>query len=241
MSAPDPDTTTSTGNTPPSSTFIISATGASSSTTSSGALPSHSDAYSGDGSTTNNSTSSGLVNYYFVFIALFLVLCFLAVWFWLRKRAKARHARLHHQEQALSRDLAGSNAGRAWTYGESRRNQDAGAETAQGFLAMVRRGRRGVDEGLDERGEAPPPYKPRNGEEEAAMATDGAGGRRRSGEVTQSAQEDAGVAIPLRTLAREDVGLKPPDYSEAVAREMEEGDAAGRGPSGASSREERRT
>jgi hypothetical protein len=50
-----------------------------------------------------------------------------------------------------------------------------------------------VEEGLNEHGEAPPPYIPKN-------ALDGA-------------PDAAGPAIPLQTLRREDAGLaKPPDY-----------------------------
>lgn len=101
-----------------------------------------------------------------------------------------------------------------------------------GLLAMARR-RRAVDEGLDESGEAPPPYKPRD-EEEGAATTEGAE-TRTSGEI-QHTDTEGPISIPMRTLDREDVGLKPPDYSEA-AREVDE---AGRGPSGSSSREERR-
>ena len=85
-------------------------------------------------------------------------------------------------------------------------------------------GRRSAQEGLDERGEAPPPYKPRD-EEEGAGGTDvvsneesrGGSGEERAG------AGDGVVAIPMRTLGREDVGLKPPDYEETlVARQIRE-------------------
>lgn len=100
-----------------------------------------------------------------------------------------------------------------------------------GILALARRGaggggrRNGEDEGLNERGEAPPPYKASGeGETVVARAEEGRGGEGRGGQGL----DGAGVAIPLRTLGREQVGLKPPDYSEAVAREMEDDHQAGR-------------
>lgn len=185
--------------------------------------PTYSDAYGTTTSTSNPDTqSSGLVNYYFVFIALFLVVCFLGAWVVLKKRAQARHTRLHQTRSALSRDLEASNLGRGWTYGDSRRQRTDGS----GWTALARRGRRGVDEGLDEQGEAPPPYKPSGDEGE------GEGG---------VGNADV-IAVPLRTLAREEVGRKPPEYSEAVAREVrEDGDAGAEGRrSGGSSRGEGR-
>lgn len=82
------------------------------------------------------------------------------------------------------------------------------------------------DDGLDERGEAPPPYKPDEEEIPAPGYTgvtmaEGAGAR------------DEGPSIPLATLARAQVGLgergqKPPDYAEVVVEGGgEEGSSAG--------------
>ncbi|KAF1354782.1 hypothetical protein BDV97DRAFT_343958 [Delphinella strobiligena] len=210
-----------------------------SSSTASSSLPSHSDAYgSGDGDGNggggdgSGASSSSLVNYYFVFIALALLIIFLGLWFIFRKRTRARNARLARQQATLSQDLAANRVGRGWTYGESRTNRHGHG----GILAMARR-RRAVDEGLDESGEAPPPYKPRD-EEEAVPVAVGAteGAETRSAEI-QHTDTEGSISIPLRTLDREHVGLKPPDYSEAVAREVDE---VGRGPSASSSREERR-
>ena len=55
------------------------------------------------------------------------------------------------------------------------------------------------EEGLNEAGEAPPPYLPKRQSEEGRERSEG---------------EANGLAIPLQTLSREDAGLKPPDYTE---------------------------
>ena len=55
------------------------------------------------------------------------------------------------------------------------------------------------EEGLNEHGEAPPPYIPKPDEEH------GGDGR-----------HDGEPAVPLQTLSREDAGLKPPDYEQNV-------------------------
>lgn len=73
-----------------------------------------------------------------------------------------------------------------------------------------RRGDETGEEGLNEEAEAPPPYVPPPPKE--------------SGE---------GPAVPMQTLSREHVGLKPPDYSEeGNSRGLENG-----GGRGSSSRE----
>lgn len=63
------------------------------------------------------------------------------------------------------------------------------------------------EEGLNEHGEAPPPYVPKRSGEEA----------RGTGEGGQAA--DGGPAVPMQTLSREEAGLKPPDYEEARGNE----------------------
>jgi hypothetical protein len=55
------------------------------------------------------------------------------------------------------------------------------------------------EEGLNEQGEAPPPYIPKPAEEREQRENSGAGV----------------PAVPLQTISREHAGLKPPDYSEA--------------------------
>ena len=124
----------------------------------------------------------GLINYYFVFLAIFIVLAFLGIYFLNRRRQARRAAWRTSGENALRRDVEGwaggmSNARRWHRREESRRV-----------------------EGLNEVGEAPPPYRPK-GED-------------------MGGAEEGGPQIPMNTLARDgrererDLA-KPPEY-EAV-------------------------
>ena len=97
-------------------------------------------------------------------------------------------------QDALARDLDGWVNTRRWMHGAWRHNQTA---------AFVRR-----EEGLNEHGEAPPPYQPKSevtvGQEDAGTAQDSA----------------SGLTIPLRTLSRDAIeGSRPPEYEERVNRE----------------------
>lgn len=122
------------------------------------------------------------MNYYFVFIAV--IVAFLAVILWLfwRRRKMQRSRARDSREDALARDVT------EWAPGRGRRRWVNGH---WGDAAESR------EEGLNEAGEAPPPYMPKR-ETEAAMEEGG----------------DAEPAIPLRVLSREDAALKPPDYTE---------------------------
>jgi hypothetical protein len=130
---------------------------------------------------------SGLLNYYFVFLALFIGLLFLGVYF-IHKRKRARKAAFQNSSQnALARDLGNWNNPRRWMHGNLRTNPTH-------------------HEGLNELGEAPPPYKAPE-----ADATPG-----------------AEPQIPLRTLSRSSANMpiKPPDYGEVLraSRMVEEND-----------------
>lgn len=130
---------------------------------------------------------SGMASYYFVFLMLALCVVGVVVFLNFRRRRKLR-VLMHHghdtrgAEAFQRRDLAGRRywQGRGWGSANASR-----------------------EEGLNEHGEAPPPYVPKTPEEEE--------GRREAGQ--QAA--DGGPAIPLQTLSREGAGLKPPDYEEA--------------------------
>jgi len=92
---------------------------------------------------------------------------------------------------ALARDLDGWVNTRRWMHGAWRYNQSA---------AFVRR-----EEGLNEHGEAPPPYRPKG----EATADVGA-----SHDVT------TGLTIPLRTLPRDETERsRLPGYEEVAPRE----------------------
>ena len=137
-----------------------------------------------------------------------------------KKRAKAR--RISSRREALARDLDG------WT---GRDGNSAGGNGQSGLVGRYwghwrnwSEGYARREEGLNERGEAPPAYSPRAVPEEGTQPAE-----RRGGEDQHSTQ----LQIPLRTLSREEVpGLKPPEYIEmvrATSPESEEGVARSAG------------
>jgi hypothetical protein len=141
---------------------------------------------------TNNNTKAQSVhdgtvfNYYFLFLAAFGVSLAAALW-WLHQKRKRRKQQLRLSGQrALARDLEGWAGTRRLMHGRYGRHY-ASAHTMR-------------VEGLDEHGEAPPPYHPKHN-------------------VTIRAVPDPGndVAIPLRTLKREDSDRRqPPEYSSGA-------------------------
>lgn len=93
-------------------------------------------------------------------------------------------------QNALARDMEGWVNTRRRFHGAWRSNQ---------ARALVRR-----EEGLNEHGEAPPPYEPND-----------------DATVTQGLAQDhaSGLSIPLRTYSRDQVDAgRPPEYREAVSR-----------------------
>lgn len=140
---------------------------------------------------------SGLLNYYFVFLALFICLLVIGVYF-IHKRKRARKQAFRNSGQnALARDLDGWTGGpRRWIVGHRReesRNTRLGRE----------------EEGLNEFGEAPPPY---------IQATKTVDGQERGVEESQ-----AHVQVPLSTLSRNEFERpatgKPPGYGEVVGEQ----------------------
>jgi hypothetical protein len=136
----------------------------------------------------------GIINYYFVFLALFIVLAFLGVYFLNRRRQARKEAWLASGQHALRRDMDGysSNAGQ-W----QRRNE------------ANRR------DGLDEYGQAPPPYIAK--------------------QDVRVEEREEGPQIPLRTLPRDERERdlsNPPEYMEAVRADSSVGQQSASGPSG---------
>ena len=115
----------------------------------------------------NGPPSSAVLNYYFLLIAVFVVIVIIAYYSLLRRRRQRQAHYRSDGQSALARDL----------------------ETWPG---PRRRGRR--EEGLDERGEPPPPYVPK--ELETAVIR--------------------GEAVELGQRSRQE--RKPPDYQEAGNR-----------------------
>ena len=138
--------------------------------------------------------SSGLVNYYFVFLAVILCVVGFLVFILMRRRNKRVRRMRFNREQGLQRGTADSRGGGGWSNWNPERTRGrywrAGWRSAEGSR----------EEGLNEHGEAPPPYIP----------------KMQSAEEQQGGPGEAdGPAIPLQALSREDAGLKPPDYTEA--------------------------
>ena len=152
----------------------------------------HDSAPKGDND--NGADSHGLVNYYFVFIALIMCVFAFGLFIVLRRRSRAKRRSQFRQSGAIERDFGGLRAnvgdgGWANWNPERRRNWQGRWRSAE-----VSR-----EEGLNEHGEAPPPYIPKRRSEE---------------EHQDDTVHDGGPAMPLQTLSREDAGLKPPDYDE---------------------------
>jgi hypothetical protein len=142
---------------------------------------------------------SHLLNYYFVFLALIGVIACVTAYM-VHKRRRRRKARLRNSGQnALAQDLDGWVNTRRWIYGSWRGVGGGGG--------VARR-----EEGLNEDGEAPPPYKLR-----ADATSDDAGGQPARMPSDRSRDPATGLAIPLRTLSRgRHSTMKPPDYQETV-------------------------
>lgn len=121
-------------------------------------------------------SASGLINYYFLLLAVLVVVVLVGYYFYARRRRRKIAQLRTRGQSALARDLEGWpgwHRGR-WAGGDRERL-----------------------EGLNERGEAPPPYMPR---------------------IPQEAiiREDVAIGVPLQNLGEN----KPPDYHPigAVAR-----------------------
>jgi hypothetical protein len=113
-------------------------------------------------------------NYYFLFLAALALLVIGLVWYFHVQRARRKHEQRVSGQHALARDLEGWAGGRRFMAGRYGRDQAAG---------------RAREEGLDENGDAPPPYQLKN-------------------EVNVGTGE---VAVPLRAVVRDEG--RPPGYS----------------------------
>nr|POE59797.1 hypothetical protein CFP56_74368 [Quercus suber] len=126
----------------------------------------------------------GASSYYFVFLAVIICAAGVATFLVWRKKRRARQWDHSGRESALASDLS------AWDPAGQRRRY------RQGRWRSAEASR---EEGLNEHGEAPPPYIPKSQEED---------------QVSREPTGAAGPAVPMQTLSREDAGLKPPDYTE---------------------------
>lgn len=140
----------------------------------------------------------GIMNYYFVFFALLVCIAGLCAYFVWRRRKAALQIYQNHQNSAFPQSVS-----REWDNMRYRRRywNNNGFRTAQASR----------EEGLDENGEAPPPYMPKDDQ-----ATDNNGASQAGGPNTQGQARPGEPAIPMQALSREQAGLKPPDYEQTV-------------------------
>jgi hypothetical protein len=125
---------------------------------------------------------ASVFNYYFLFLFVFAILV-AALVFWFHHRRKQRKQQLRqHGQHALARDLEGWAGTRRFMHGRHGQYQ---------VSARVRR-----EEGLNENGEAPPPYEPKS----EVM-------------VGPVQNPSSGVTLPLRTLAQDELTRAPPGYN----------------------------
>lgn len=170
-------------------------------------------------SSENDEDSGGrsIVNYYFIFVALAFAVFAAGLLFIVRRRRRAMavsNMDLHHYQPQRHRQPAIVRT-RYWNgRGYFGGHQGGGWDGGEGLERQ---------EGLNEHGEAPPPYLPkRRSEENVVGFGEGVEGARDRGDGGGGGAAE-GPAVPLQTLSRQDAGLKPPDYDEAAGR----GDADG--------------
>ena len=135
----------------------------------------------------NDTKSSDLkaFNYYFLLLAVLVLLVLLFLFFIHRWRKRQSERLRQNGQHALARDLEGWQNTHRLMHGRYR---------ADGAVLVQQ------DEGLDEHGEAPPPYQPK---------TEGTAGD---------------ITVPLRTLPRGEVTRsQPPQYDESPQSDLNSG------------------
>jgi hypothetical protein len=124
-----------------------------------------------------------MVNYYFVFIGLAICIVMLAVFVVWRRKQKLNL--LFHQSRQRPNSAGGPWEDlNAWERSRANRHSRFGHRRSNEYTR---------EEGLNEHGEAPPPYVPPERRDD---------------------REEVMPAVPLRTLSRGQAGLKPPEYRE---------------------------
>jgi len=149
-------------------------------------------------------------NYYFLLIAITIAVLLLGFVFAGRRRKRKAMRHLNTRQEALRRDLEGWPRGRPGPPGV---NTGQSSRWATGTRNWRSRNDNGVirhDEGLDDLGEAPPPYNP--GDKPPSIAVGGRADYVSEGEAVDSRGE---LSVPLRTLARN--GTNPPGYFESIS------------------------
>ncbi|KAL8848075.1 MAG: hypothetical protein Q9221_006877 [Calogaya cf. arnoldii] len=150
----------------------------------------------------DHSNDDSILNYYFLLLALILIMFGILYLTFARRQRQRRALHRQNSQRALARDLERWGGGGPLGPGRFRlpRNNNG-----------VRPSRPQTEEGLNESGEAPPPYVP---EEPKPAYVRGALG--------------VGNSIPLHDLSTMD--HKPPDYGEGPSSRYDAREHAGTGP-----------
>ena len=159
-------------------------------------MPSATDQIPPSQNTNNQQSTNGILNYYFLLLVGFVIIVALVWWSLIRRNRRKTAQSRNSRQSALARDLEGMPPGRRWGNGRFRLAREPAPE-----------------EGLDERGQAPPPYMPAS--PEAAVHP----------EASHTGLGE-GQAIPLQDLSGH--RQKPPEYDE---RPVSVHDNANIGPS----------
>lgn len=153
--------------------------------------------FNDDSETEDTGNGRNMSVYYFVFFALLVCIAVLCVYFVWRKRRNALMIRPTTRGEGYHQDV------REWdTMRYRRRYWNTGYRNEQPSR----------EEGLNENGEAPPPYMPKE-DEEMGNNCSHANGQRAQAEGTPIPGEPS---IPMQTLSRDQAGLKPPGYEQSV-------------------------
>ncbi|KAI9673633.1 MAG: hypothetical protein M1817_002270 [Caeruleum heppii] len=141
------------------------------------------------------------VNLYFLIFALVILIALFGYFFHRRRKARRRAQRRSLGQTALARDLERWGPGRThrrWMHGAWWGSRDNQALREQ--------------DGLDERGEAPPPYRTDPVQKTPEASTEALG---RSGPPDRTGRRSsANIAIPLHSVTWHRVD--PPGYEESV-------------------------
>lgn len=105
-----------------------------------------------DSSSEVEDTSSHIYNYYFVIVAVFVVILFFILLYITRRRVRKAELQRNNGRSALARDV------QAFTDFRTRFGPRRGGSGLMGMTMATMGGHRERQEGLDDRGEAPPAY-----------------------------------------------------------------------------------
>ncbi|KAL5399416.1 hypothetical protein PMIN06_001409 [Paraphaeosphaeria minitans] len=142
------------------------------------------------GATNTRDPKESALRYYWLILAIFGVVVALFLWWINRRRIKRKERMRLSGRNALARDMEGWVNTRRWYHGAWRPNE------TRAFT--------GREEGLNEHGEAPPPYRPKS-------------------DVTVTQDPATGLSLPLRTLSRQQVDAgRPPEYHETLNRHSDD-------------------